>query len=158
MNTRTVTGVRPQQWPVGSGWVVDLIREDGMQWCYPIPSVALWGRAAEYGIDPADAETLLDVVLQEIVMTDYGQSPAQDDPSFVYNTDEASAWTAHQARIRAAKDTVAHVDPGGHLKTICEHHAASLGDPAHRAFYEQHRATVADVRSRRRDAASGRES
>lgn len=129
--TRTITDVRPIDKADDLGgtepaWVVDIAREDGVAWCYAFPHSAFEHRAAEYGINPYDADTLTDVILQEFVMMDYGLGVDHNDPTFVYNTDEGSARTAHLKRVSDSKSIVAHVDPEGKLLVIKRRHLASV--------------------------------
>lgn len=55
-------------------WYVDTERPDGSQRRHVFPKTTLAWRAAEYGIDPADTDTLLDIVLHE------GFAPHPDNP------------------------------------------------------------------------------
>jgi len=49
-------------------WRVTTLRPDGKIHCHVFPKDTLQNRAAEYGIDPADRETLMDIVLHEPYM------------------------------------------------------------------------------------------
>ncbi|MFJ8995610.1 hypothetical protein ACIRQH_35045 [Streptomyces sp. NPDC102279] len=60
--------------PVTPCWAVDMIKPDGTGHRHIFPKVTLEFRAAEYGIDPTDVDTLLDIVLHE------PYAPHPDDP------------------------------------------------------------------------------
>lgn len=115
---RTVTEVRRMddsaKDPV---WLVRVDVEGALPWIYAFPHVALVYRSAEYGIDPADADTLLDVVIHESHF-----ELSHTDPTFLYNTDEKTALAAHLARVADAKTRVAISDPDNHLDVIRKHH------------------------------------
>jgi hypothetical protein len=51
--------------PYTECWAVVMARPDGSKHVYVFPKFTLEQRAAEYGFDPADIETLLDIVLHE---------------------------------------------------------------------------------------------
>lgn len=134
MIDKTVTGA--QLLPTGF-WSVTY-RVGAEQHEHRFPHVALLWRAAEYGIDPADSRTLLDIVLHEPHI-----DTRHDDPHFVYDVDEDTARTAHLAKIAAAKQgTVRIADPDDHLEKI---HALHTVDPA------DHRQRVQQVASLRRN-------
>lgn len=60
-------------------WAVNMTRPDGGSHTYVFPKFSLAQRAAEYGFDPGDIETILDVVLHEqFIHTPW--NPA-DDPA-----------------------------------------------------------------------------
>lgn len=64
------------------------------------PEDTLEWRAAEYGIDPADTDTLLEMVLYEAHLTD--EDPASTHPLYISATRE-EARAAQLARIQAVK-------------------------------------------------------
>jgi hypothetical protein len=75
--------------------------ETGETWVRVFPLEALEWRAAEYGIDPTDADTLLDVVLHE----EYAEpSTLAEDP------DTDTARERHLARIAEVKKTARFVE------------------------------------------------
>ncbi|GAA2618699.1 hypothetical protein SMC26_40260 [Actinomadura fulvescens] len=83
-------------------WYVTYQRTDGSSIAHVFPADTLEWRAAEYGIDPTDVDTLLDIVLHEPFLAD----PAPDAIT-LYNAptiDDARA--AHLARIDAVKTEV----------------------------------------------------
>lgn len=102
------------------------------------PHSSLHWRAAEYGIDPHDLDTLLDVVLCEPHM-----NVRHTDPMFLYNTDEETARNAHLARVADVRTRVMHADPGSLLNRIGQAY-----DPGHPSL-EQYRAQVHDNRRSR---------
>lgn len=95
-------------------------------------------RSAEYGIDPSDSQTLLDVLLHERFLT-----IEKDHPQFVYNTDEETARLHMLAAIQVAKKSDLVVDADGHL------------DPIHKNFtpdmdlHVHHKNVVAGLRNRK---------
>lgn len=71
------------------------------------PKAALEWRAAEYGIDPADVDTLLDVVLHEQLMDD--DTAAENARALASAASTAEARQAHTARIAAVKQGTARI-------------------------------------------------
>lgn len=55
-------------------WGVAVVKEDGSRFLKTFPHSTLEWRSAEYGIDPDDKDTLLDVILHESYI------PREDDP------------------------------------------------------------------------------
>lgn len=133
----------------GGGWSILLDHEDGTPWCYAFPALALWCRSAEYGIDPSDVETLLDIVLHELALTSIGQGLTGDEPDFVYHAEEGIARTGHLARIDRAKDMFDHPDLDGLLQTIKDFHVSRLSDPESNRLHQQTRNTVHSIRRQR---------
>ncbi|QFY09652.1 hypothetical protein GBF35_26020 [Nonomuraea phyllanthi] len=106
-------------------WGVAVVKTDGSRFLKTFPHSTLEWRAAEYGIDPDDKDTLLDVILHESYI------PREDDP--LTRMDPASAkvlsatrgtpdcWTpgvsdkdrldAHLNRIAAVKKYRVRLDP-----------------------------------------------
>lgn len=86
-------------------WEISLLKPDGTIHAHLMPTVALEWRAAEYGIDPADVDTLLSVVLHEpwMPLTDDGTGPhyADDGPDLWQADNTDTARTAHLARVQA---------------------------------------------------------
>lgn len=81
------------------------------------PKATLEWRAAEYGIDPADVDTLLDVVLHEQLFDDDTAAAAESDLAAAHSTTEAR--TGHLARIATFKEQYRIVmDAGGPLDVI----------------------------------------
>jgi hypothetical protein len=115
---RTITRVRDasseqQSSPTHPIWFIDMDVEGAHPWIYVIPHSTFFHRSAEYGLDPSDFDTLLDVVIHE-----HHFELHHTDPTFLYNTDEKTAREAHLARVAAAKQRVTHQDPHGLLDTI----------------------------------------
>jgi hypothetical protein len=115
-------------------WAVVMTRPDGSKHAYVFPKFTLGQRAAEYGFDPADIETLLDVVMHEqFVHSPGGEiedpaaaqgmlSPAlissgmarkgQLVPTDLFNAPTIKhAREAHLARVAHAKQTRGRVHP-----------------------------------------------
>lgn len=118
METRTITGVENTLIDHPNGvtepvWNICMDIDDGRKWTYIIPHCTFHWRSVEYGIDPEDFETLLDIALHE-----HHVNLQHTDPTFLYNTDEGTARKAHLARIAEAKTRVAHLDPQNHLDVI----------------------------------------
>lgn len=116
-------------------WVVRFIKPDGNGHHYLFPQDSLLSRAAEYGIDPKDTETLLDIIMHEQFVTPDDDEKALPDmkspaltnqgrhrkgdlvPTDLFNAatiDDARA--AHLARIDYAKKTKAQVSMPKGLK------------------------------------------
>lgn len=109
------------------------------------PHDTLRWRAAEYGIDPLDSETLLRVVLHEPFI-----DTRAENPEFLYNIDQGTARAAHLRKIDQVRAAGGGVDdPDGHGRTIHDHHARTF-DPA------DHAAKTAAVANNRRNTAQRR--
>lgn len=115
-------------------WAVAMTRPDGAKHGYVFPKFTFEQRAAEYGFDPADIETLLDVVMHEQFVhspggeiEDAAAAQGMLSPALVSNgmarkgqmvpTDLFNAPTikhareAHLARVAHAKKTRGRVHP-----------------------------------------------
>jgi len=99
-----------------------------------IPVDAFGWRAAEYGIDPADIDTLLDVVLHEVHMTNHDHMSAD----FLYNTDQESARRALHSRVAEVKNRIQIHDPHGHLDQIRRAHTVDQTRHEERKLYTDH--------------------
>lgn len=118
------------QRPQPGTWSV-IYRVGSEQHEHRFPHEALHWRAAEYGIDPADSATLLDIVLHEPHI-----DTRHENPDFVYNTDEESARLAHLAKIVTAKqESVQITDPAGHLDEIHGAHVVDRAQHIRRALH-----------------------
>lgn len=98
-------------------WGVYRVRPDGGTHLHVIPQSAFEWRSAEYGIDPEDLDTLLDVILHEPWIPDPHDALSLADPAAVAVLQEThglpTCWTpgvppadrlqAHLARIDAVK-------------------------------------------------------
>lgn len=108
----------------GYAWETHAKRPDGAIAAHIFPKVIFEVRAAEYDIDPADIDTLLDVVLHEPHIPDATQARnhatdaaallghVADDgtPVHLYNaTTVAHARIAHLARVEACKRDRVHI-------------------------------------------------
>lgn len=87
-------------------WLVSLTRPDGNIANHLMPTVTLEWRAAEYGVDPTDVDTLLDIILHEPHMPtvddpQHGPHYADDGPDLWTADNTATAREAHVARIKA---------------------------------------------------------
>ena len=117
----TVSAVRQPEDMEPGWWAVAYQTPDG-QTEHIFPHVALHWRAAEYGIDPADSRTLLQVVMYEPHMHGHGAH----SPDFLYRTDQETARLGHLARVqRLQAETLRIDDPQGLLEAI---HAAHVVD------------------------------
>lgn len=93
-------------------WQVNMTRPDGSTAIHLMPADVLDWRAAEYGIDPTDVDTLLDLVLHEphIPMTDdpkKGPRYADGGPDLWTAENTDAAREAHQARVRSCPVQIA---------------------------------------------------
>lgn len=134
MRTREVVSVgRPAdpRLEPGKWWSVVYRTEAGEHLAeHRFPHETLHWRAAEYGLDPADAESLLEIVLHEPFI-----DTSHTSPDFLYNTDQATARTAHLAKIKAASVRIA--DPQNLLRTIHQAHTVDPADHAARVAHVQ---------------------
>jgi hypothetical protein len=88
-------------------WEVALLKPDGTLHRHRLPTVALEWRAAEYGIDPADTDALLEIILHEphLPMVDdeiLGPRYADNGPDLWEADNTDTAREAHLARIKAS--------------------------------------------------------
>lgn len=87
-------------------WQVTILQADGKPHAHLIPTAALEWRAAEYGIDPTDIDTLLEILLHEphMAMTEETeeQPPRYADPGpALWEADStAAARAAHLSRVK----------------------------------------------------------
>lgn len=132
-----VQDVRPENGPQPV-WFVELAL-DGEELHHGVhfPHELLHWRVAEYGIDPEEFGTLMDIALHERFM-----GLQYTDPTFLYNTDEKTAREAHLARVARIKTRVSHEDPDNLLDTIQKAY-----DP-NNPVLEKYRTTVREARSR----------
>lgn len=86
-------------------WTVTLLRPDGNCHAYLMPTTILEWRAAEYGVDPADVDALMELILHEphIPMIDDGSGPRYADggPDLLSAESTSAARDAHAARVKA---------------------------------------------------------
>lgn len=81
------------------------------------PADTLEWRAAEYGLDPQDRETLLEIVLYEPFL----DSHSIDDPKHLFNAATIKeARDHHLGRIADLKAQHTISDPDGHLKKVTD--------------------------------------
>ncbi|MDF5756670.1 hypothetical protein [Spongiactinospora sp. TRM90649] len=120
-------------------WGVYLVNPaDGGHGIHMFPHSTFEWRAAEYGIDPDDLETLLDVILHEPYIPDPSDSLAWDDPAaatvlkatrglptcWTPGVSDADRLAAHLERIRHVKQhavglkTIARADRQGALDFV----------------------------------------
>ena len=145
-------------WPNPSTecWAVTMLRPDSGTHAYVFPKFSLAQRAAEYGFDPGDIDTLLDIVLHEQFIHTTG-NPADDpaaqqgmmtpaltsrkgdmEPVDLFNAPTITqARDAHLARVEHAKKTRGRVrspakgpDP---LDVIRSGHGVTADEVASRA-------------------------
>ncbi|MFI1166572.1 hypothetical protein ACH4UM_23950 [Streptomyces sp. NPDC020801] len=116
-------------------WAILMTRPDGTGHAYVFPKFTLEQRAAEYGFDPTDIDTLLDVVLHEQFVHSPGGPDTEDAaarqgmlspaltpsgiarkgqmvPTDLFNAPTiADARAAHLARVTDAKQNRGRVQP-----------------------------------------------
>ncbi|WP_435279346.1 hypothetical protein [Streptomyces sp. 1222.5] len=92
-------------------WLVVTRATDGHGLTHVFPKSTLEWRAAEYGIDPADVDALLDVILHERFVDD--EQPGVAARSLAQAASTGDARRAHLARIAALKKDRERVDLGG---------------------------------------------
>jgi hypothetical protein len=101
-DTFTVTGVTRALVGGTDCWFIHQLRPDGQAHLHVLPVDTLAWRAAEYGIDPADLDTLLDVVLHEPHMPDDGRpqsTPASRDAARADLLQRIADTKANRVRI-----------------------------------------------------------
>ncbi len=133
----------------GGSWCVMFDHEVHGPYAYVFPVSTLWHRSAEYGIDLADADTLLDVVLHELALVSIGQGLTGAEPDFVYHVNQSTAWQGHQRRIAQAKTLITHDDPLKFLRQVSDHHRAHLNNPTLKALHANHSELVSSIRNQR---------
>lgn len=121
-------------------------RDDGVIWERPFPYSFISWRCAEYGIDPADTDTLIDVILHEPHI-DIGPH----DPHFVFNTDEETARNRHLEKVNTSKKSISYKDPENHLQRLRDFHLKNH-DPADTAAK---RKKVVSMRAHKMKAIAG---
>jgi hypothetical protein len=129
-----------------TAWIIEYQEPGQSQRAVGFPISLLSWRAAEYGIDLSDTATLMDIAMYEHLM-----SVSPDDPTFLYNTDEATARSRHLARVSALKQQYEYHDPQSHLDRVKQHHLSYFSTDAH----EQKRAHVQALRSHAMAARAG---
>jgi hypothetical protein len=99
--------------PENGGWVhAHVERPDGMHIQHSFPVDTLEWRAAEYDIDPADLDTLLDVVLAELHLTDLTPGEDVTHPNGLFNAPDIETAREHHLTRCGAVEVVgadAHV-------------------------------------------------
>jgi hypothetical protein len=98
---RAVESVEEQRHGDTECWHVVTRAGDGHGLTHVFPKATLEWRAAEYGLDPADTDTLLDVVLHEQLFDTETAEAAKSSLAGAAST--ADARQAHLARIAASK-------------------------------------------------------
>ena len=102
-----IDGVNSRYIGVTPCWDVTLKRPDGNRVTHLIPMVSLEIRAAEYGIDPQDVESLMSIILHEphmpTTVDDSGSIKYDDGSSDLYSAESTNqARQAHLDRIKSA--------------------------------------------------------
>lgn len=90
-------------------WRVAVRGPGGSQYEHAFPLATLEWRAAEYGIDPTDIDTLLHVILHEPHLTapeEEGGGPRDKGPTLWEATSTAQAQAAHMRRIQDCPVTI----------------------------------------------------
>lgn len=114
-------------------WSIRVRHSDGVVFNYHMPHITWAARAAEYGLDPDDIDTLLDVCLHEHEFAGLDET----HPDFVYSNAEERAREALLSRIAEAKKTNLIVDPDNLLQAIRDHHSHTPYAEFHRAHRER---------------------
>jgi hypothetical protein len=118
-------------------WLVGVDRGDPLLHAIHFPHEILVQRVADYGVDPTDVDTLLDIALYEQYMV---LSPNNSD--FVYHVDEKTARDGHLGRVSDLKKQYVYHDPNNLLDQIKAKH-----DPKDPRIAER-TAKVRDIRAR----------
>lgn len=133
---KTIIGVEEQ--PESGCWIVyhtvpGMI--PGTHHAYAFPLMALGYRAAEYGFDPMDADSLIRFVLHEISDPRMQISDA-NHPHFLYNTTEELAREAALKRLATVEADTVHHDPDGHLNKLKRAYLDEWTSDFHRSHQE----------------------
>lgn len=89
-------------------WEAHELRENGSKWLHLIPKTTLHWRSGEYGIDPLDVDTLMDIILHEGYVPTQQQEQANPSlkakslPWLLETDNTADALKYHIQRIRSA--------------------------------------------------------
>jgi len=111
-----------------------MTQPDGTRVRHVFPPETLHWRAAEYGYDPTDAASLLDVVLHERHIVGH----THQHPDFIYNCDRDTARVGLDGRLNKVKNRVRVVDPDGHLAKIVTAHVHVPEEHSQRQAYVDH--------------------
>lgn len=119
MEVITINAVENMQALLGADqpvWFVHRTLPDGSSNIIKIVHEALSWRIAEYGINPADIDTVLDIILHEPFLAEHTPD------THPYIVDEKTAREWHLARIAESKAKIQHQDPNGYLDKIRQAH------------------------------------
>lgn len=125
-------------------WLVHGVRteDDGIttqDWCHTLPVATLEQRAAEYGIDHSDVETLLDVVLWEPYLQQLNDGVDHNHPMFLWNAPTVDEAREHYLkRIKKIKKMLAHPDQYDHNANLDTIRQAHNPDPELVALKTEH--------------------
>lgn len=125
-------------------WELHIQREDGVKGVHMMPKMILDLRAAEYGIDPTDVDTLMSVVLHEPYMP--VEEPTAEDPDPIAPLMKAQSTTeAREAHLAKVKNCRVQFDIKG-SKGLDAIRKAHKPNPdlirAHKETVDTHRWTV----------------
>lgn len=138
MENRVITAVKLIN--QGSSWRIEHTADIGMvARIFTVSAIDL--RAAEYGFDPDDSKTVLDVILHESHLTSDG-----DHPKFLVNTDADTAREYYLQQIADVKTRVQYSDPDNLLDLVHQKHP-KLRDPQLHAQHKQFIETYRNERS-----------
>lgn len=143
METREVIEVERE----GSIWRVAMQTPSGkFLYVFPVSTIDL--RAAEYGMDPTDSKTMLDIILHEHYITGHEHT----HPKFVYNTDEKTAREHYLGLIEDVKKNAVQVtDPNNLLEQIHQEHPRIRGELRRYGMqiHDWHKQRCAELRAER---------
>jgi hypothetical protein len=94
-------------------------------WLHMVHHEAISHRIAEYGFDPNDIDTILNVILYEKHMDHLHEG----HPKFLLNTDTDTAREHHLSQMEELKKKIVYTDPDNHLEKIRQAHDPN--DPEH---------------------------
>jgi hypothetical protein len=138
MQTRTVLSVDFDE-NDGNWRIAHSVSGEGLPHLYIIKPAEFDYRAAEYGIDPMDSKTLLDINLHERFITTMDPT----HPQYVYNTDEATARENYLHHIGLVKQNLIWEDPDSLLDAVHQKHQ-ELHNPQ---LHADHRKFTAALRA-----------
>lgn len=121
-----------------SAWIIEY-QQGEEQHAVGFPTELLACRSAEYGIDPADADTLLQVAMHEHMFR-----VPREHPKHLYNTDEETGRQHQLELLEASRNNYEYHDPDGLLEQIKQEHLLKHNPADHKA----RQAVVAELRAR----------
>jgi hypothetical protein len=122
-------------------WVLHIQREDGAKGVHMMPKFILDLRAAEYGVDPTDVDTLISMVVHEPYMP-VEEATAENPTPIAHLLQVDSTVAAREAHLARIKNCPVQFEIKGSkgLDTLRKQHKPDLDRiKAHRELVDTHR-------------------